>query len=497
MQTRASGGFRGLPSWVRSTIPVVLASAAGFLGPKSAFPQDLVVSTVVTEFISLSSLNGIAVDSSGAVYYSDALNHVVRRISPSGIPSAYAGTYGIPGSSDGPVASALFAAPFGLVFDASGNLYVADRNNDTVRMITPSGSVTTFAGIAGRAGNADGPRSRATFNKPTSLAFGPSGDLYVTDYGNLVIRRISPAGVVSTYAHTFYGGAPLGIAADSQGNLYVSENTVMLQSPGNPPFGPQAIDRISPSGKASLLAGQPAGVGYLDGPGASARFYDPKQVALDPSGNLYVADAGNGVIREITPAGVVSTVAGTANDPRVVWGPIDGRGAFAKFMEPRAIAFASSGIAYLSAAGAICRCIPASFTDGPVRFCNLSSRGTVDASNSLVSGFVVEGSVSQTVLLRAVGPTLAQSFGVANVLSQPQLNLFDSTGRRLASSADGLNRDDTQHAAQLAGAFPLAIPTVSGDVAFVITLAPGAYTAAVTAPNGGSGTVLLEAYEIP
>ena len=149
---------------------------------------------------------------------------------------------------------------------------------------------------------------------------------------------------------------------------------------------------------------------------------------------------------------------------------------------------------FISDGRTVRRGIPAINTQSPVRLINLSARSMVAPSSPLIGGFVIEGSCSQTVLARGVGPTLAQ-FGVSNPLQAPQLDIYAQGGVLVASSANGINTTNSASAAALVGAFPL--PEISADAPLVITLKPGAYTAVVSSPNGASGTALVEVYEIP
>jgi streptogramin lyase len=393
------------------------------------------------------------------------------------------------GSSDGAGLSASFNGPYGIATDSAGNVYVSEQTNQTIRKITPAGVVTTIAGVAGSPGDTDGPAAQARFNVPVALAVDSAGNLYIADSGNRAIRKLSSAGVVSTLARMPNGGYPAGIALDGAGNLYVSE--------GPEPAGlggavPNTIDVVPAGGAISTFAGQPA-AGTADGMGIAARFNQPRGLAVDASGNLYVADGGNSTIREITPAGVVTTVAGMPGAPSGL--PADGAGSQARLIAPAAVAASANGNLYFTDATGVRRGILAANTQGPVRFVNVSARGTVADSSPLVAGFIVAGSACQTVLVRAVGPTLAQ-FGVANFLANPVLQVNGRSGQLIASSASGQNLDDLNNAARLVGAFPLAV-TSNGDVGVVLTLPPGTYTASAAAPAGASGTVLLEVYEVP
>jgi sugar lactone lactonase YvrE len=256
-----------------------------------------------------------------------------------------AGQSGVrPGSQDGPGATALFSGPQGIAVDAVGNLYVADTGNQTIRKISPSGDVSTLAGTAGVGGHADGLGPAATFSAPAGIAVDSAGNVYVADAGNSLIRKISPAGAVTTMA----GGAaryadgtgpaagfdaPDGVAVDAAGNLYVADTL------------DNAIRKITPDGAVTTLAGNPnlfvpSGE---DGTGPVARFNDPFGVAVDGTGNLYVADTANETIRRISPAGAVTTVAGAAGNA----GTLDAAGGAARFNAPTGVAVDRQGNLYV------------------------------------------------------------------------------------------------------------------------------------------------------
>src|SRR5439155_25107461 len=142
--------------------------------------------------------NGVAVDSAGNIYVADLLNHTIRKVTQGGEASTLAGLAGSPGSANGRGSAARFNQPRGMAVDSAGNMYLADSANHTVRKITPTGVVTTLAGLAGSAGSANGTGSGARFNYPNGVAVDDAGNVYVADQFNSTIRKITPSGVVTT-----------------------------------------------------------------------------------------------------------------------------------------------------------------------------------------------------------------------------------------------------------------------------------------------------------
>jgi len=289
---------------------------------------------------------GTAVDASGNVYVADNHNCTIRKITAAGVVSTLAGSPGIPGSADGAGSAARFSQPFGLAVDGSGNVFVADTYNCTIRKITAAGVVTTLAGSPGVWGFANGTGSAANFNAPTGVAVDGGGNVYVTDAINCLIRKVTAAGVVTTLAGTsgVAGSAdgtgsaarfnfPSGVAATAAGIVYVADS------------GNGTIRKVTAAGVVSTLAGSAGNYGSADGTGSAASFGDPVGVAVDAGGNVYVADTGNNSIRKITPAAAVTTLAGDWN----FWSiNIDGTGSEAQFYNPRGVAVDGGGNVYVA-----------------------------------------------------------------------------------------------------------------------------------------------------
>jgi sugar lactone lactonase YvrE len=263
--------------------------------------------------------NNVAVDHAGNLYVADTANNVIRKIVTDGTVSTFAGVAGSHGSADGAGSNAQFWAPFGIAVDAPGNVYVADTANNTIRKISPNGVVTTLAGSAGHPGKADGLGSQARFRNPWDVAVDSADNVIVADMSNNTIRKITPDGAVTTFAGQaeMAGSAdgfatnarfndPFAVAVDSAGNIYVSDS------------GNNIIRKITPQGVVTTLAGLAGHAGNLDGHVEVARFWNPQGLAVDATGNVYVADTGNNTVRKISPTGAVRTlpeIAGTDASP--------------------------------------------------------------------------------------------------------------------------------------------------------------------------------------
>ncbi|MGZ5568571.1 MAG: immunoglobulin domain-containing protein, partial [Limisphaerales bacterium] len=286
---------------------------------------------------------GIVVDAVGTLYVTDTGNHTIRKITAGGVVTNLAGAPTISGTTDGSGSNARFNQPEGIAIDAAGTtLYVADTGNHTIRSVTTAGSVTTYAGTAGTPGSANLTGTSATFNTPQGVAVDSSGNVYVADTGNQLIRLISAGAVVSTFAGvsgsngsndgatgsaTFWD--PLGIAVDSGNNVYVADS-----------FN-NTIRKIA-SSTVSTPVGSAGNVGSADGSASTARFWQPQGLAVDISGNVYVSDGGNGTIRKITGT-TVSTLAGS---PTI--GSADGNSTTARFFFPSGACIDSSGNVYVA-----------------------------------------------------------------------------------------------------------------------------------------------------
>ena len=284
----------------------------------------------------------LAVDSAGNVYVADTGNQTIREVTPVGtnwVVTTLAGLAGNAGTNDGTGNAARFNGPGGVAVDSATNLYVADTANHTIRKVTPVGSnwvVTTLAGLAGSAGTNDGTGIAARFFFPFGLTVATNGNLFVADYGNSTIRKVTAAGMnwsVTTLANGFNG--PYGVTVDSATNVYVAAT------------GYHAIGKLTPAGVVTAVFGSVGNPGSADGTSSDARFSYPCGVVVDGGGNVYVADTGNNTIRKVTQVGtngIVTTLAGLAGNI----GSTDGTGSAAQFNFPLRMAVDTNGNVYVS-----------------------------------------------------------------------------------------------------------------------------------------------------
>lgn len=219
------------------------------------------------------------------------------------------------GSNDGAGTNARFTQPMGVAADGAGNVYVADTLNSTIRKITPAGAVTTLAGTAGKNGSDDGTGSAAQFDNPYGVAVDNAGNVYVADSWNNTIRKITAAGIVTTLAGTAgSSGSSDGIGSAAKFDFPTG---VAADSLGNiyvVDGDNSTIRKITAAGVVTTLAGAAGSSGSNDGTGSAAQFsfVFSTGITVDSAGNVYVADTQNNTIRKITAGGVVTTLAGTA-----------------------------------------------------------------------------------------------------------------------------------------------------------------------------------------
>lgn len=286
---------------------------------------------------------GLAVDVIGNLYVADYSTNKVRRIAQDGTVTTFVGS-GTGASIDGTGSAASFGLPSGVAIDSAANIFVTDSGTNKLRKVTPAGTVTTIAG-SGSVGFADGTGMSASFNSPAGVASDGAGTTFVADTYNNAIRKVTPSGSVTTLAGSGVVGSfdgaggtasfslPNAVALDAVGSVYVADGAN------------SKVRKITTSAVVTTLAGSGT-FGSSDGAGASASFGLPSGIAVDVNGNVYVSDAVNNNIRKVTPAGQVTTLAGSGRAASN-----DGIGIAASFHGPGGITLDASGTLYVSDSG--------------------------------------------------------------------------------------------------------------------------------------------------
>ena len=301
----------------------------------------------------LNTPDAVAFDASGNMFIADAGNNEVRKVTPAGVISVFAGTGTAGYTGDGGAAtSAKLNTPASLAFDSLGDLFIADSGNKVIRKVTPAGIISTFAGNGTNGYSGDGGQATsAELNTPSGVAFDSSGDLFIADTGNKVIREVNTSGVISTFAgngtigYSGDGGlataaelnGPQSVAFDASGNLYIADS------------GNEVIRKVTRSGIITTFAGNgTTGYSGNGGPATSAEFNQPWAIAFDAVGDMLIADKGNSVIREVTTTGVITTVAGTGTTNYTGNGSAAGA---ATFNSPKGVVFNASGDLFIADTG--------------------------------------------------------------------------------------------------------------------------------------------------
>jgi len=298
---------------------------------------------------SLSSPYGVAVDSAGNIYIADRSNNRIRKVNTSGIISTVAGNGALGYSGDGGAATAAqLSSPHRVTVDSSGNIYIADTGNYRIRKVNTSGIISTVAGNGTQGYSGDGGAATAAqINNPYGVAVDSAGNIYIADNGNKRIRKVNTSGIISTVAGNGTGGYlgdggvataaqlnnPYGVTVDNNGNIYIADTSN------------RRIRKVNTSGIISTVAGNgTAGYSGDGGAATAAQLNNPYGVTVDNSGNIYIADTSNRRIRKVNTSGIISTVAG--NGTAGYSG--DGGAATAASLTPYGVALDSTGNIYIA-----------------------------------------------------------------------------------------------------------------------------------------------------
>jgi hypothetical protein len=310
-----AGTLGASPTW--ATAPALgdlaIIAGTGTSGPPTAGPAlNSKLNTPVR----------VAVDGSGNVYIADTYNNRIDKVTPTGVLSIIAGTGSGGQPTPGPATSSKLNSPFGLAVDGSGNVYIADSGNNRIDKVTPAGVLSIIAGTGNGGQPTPGPATSSDLSFPSGVAVDGSGNVYIADTYNSQIDKVTPAGVLSIIAGTGNWasptpgpatssdlGGPYGVAVDGSGNVYIADS------------GNNRIDKVTPAGVLSIIAGTGNGGQPTPGPATSSDLGNPYGVTVDALGNVYIADSGNNKIDKVTPDGDLSVVAGTGNSGAPTAGP--------------------------------------------------------------------------------------------------------------------------------------------------------------------------------
>jgi len=514
---------------------------------------------------------GVAVDGNGNVYVADSYNQCIRKITSAGVVTTFlnmsasalavdsAGNlYIASGSTITKATSAgvltTITAPLsagnsngiggpeatGIAVGSDGLIYAADGPDDLIFTVSQlSGAANVLAGMSQQFGHQDGTGSAAHFTSPSAVAVDASGNVFVADTGNDTIRKIAPGAVVTTLAGT--AGISGHVDGTGSGALFEGLNGITIDASGNlyVTSADNTIRECTSDGVVTTLAGTTNVSGSADGTGAAALFYNPIGIAVDASGDMFVADSFNDTIREryaapysqpsiATQPSAASVALGASETFTVAASGVPapnfqwlfdgttvpgGTNATLTVTNVQATNLGSYSVIVSSDAGSVTSNaavlsspgvtpIPPAAPPATAFLSNISTRAEVGTGAAIeIAGFVVTGPPGSTeqVLIRAVGEGL-DSFQIVNWLSLPVLTLFDSSGAQIATNTGwSTNSNAAQIAAAAAsiGTFALSPPIVGyGDSALLLNLPAGSYTAQVSGAAGGTGIALAEVYEV-
>jgi gliding motility-associated-like protein len=380
----------------------------------------------------LNNPNGVAADANGNIYIADFHNNRIRKVTPAGSISTIAGTVVQGYNGDGiPATTAELNAPWGITTDHNGNIYFADLHNNRIRKIDPTGIITTVAGNGTYGYNGDGgPATTATLSHPNDVAIDASGNLYIADYDNNCIRKVNTAGTISTFAGTgsltagYSGdggpantaelGAPVGIATDNSGNVYIADE------------GNSRIRMVTPAGIISTVAGNGHyGFSGDGGPAIAAELSNPVGISADGLGNLYISDNFNNRIRKVTSSGAILTLAGNGTG---AYSGDGGPATDAALNAPWGVAIDGAGTVYISDylnnRIRIIACTPSSGAGAISGDSSLCPGATINLSDTSKGGEWMSGNTSVATINSTNGAVTGLARGTATITYRSSPNAF-------------------------------------------------------------------------
>ncbi len=331
---------------VGSVRPGTLSVVAGLIGGSRACADGLPAPGPATSAC-LGGPTAVAADRAGNVYVADGAGNVVVKITASGVLSIVAGTGQRGAPTPGPATQSRLDDPSGVAVDAAGDVYIADQGNGVVEKVTPSGVLSIVAGTGRQGAPMPGPATASDLGRPVAIALGPTGNLYIADQLNREVEEITPRGVLSVVAGTGRAGTPLpgpatrsplgwpaGVAVSPSGDLYIAD------------LEPSAvIEKVTPAGRLSIVAGILHHHGQVTpGPARRSKLGGPVAVAVNAAGELYIADLPCYCVEQVTPAGVISVIAGSVarTDPGADQARLN------TFVYPQGLALGPGGDLYIA-----------------------------------------------------------------------------------------------------------------------------------------------------
>ena len=420
----------------------------------------------------LSNPRGIAIDSLGNLYIADTGDSVIEKVTPTGVLSIIAGT-GISGTPvPGPAASSPLGHPAGMATDASGNLYIADTGYSAIEKITPDGVLSIVAGTGTRGAEVPGPATSSPLGVPTGVAVDGTGNLYIADYLNVVVAKVTPLGMLSVVAGNGAFGTPVagpatatplgnprGIALDGSGNLFIADS------------GYGVVEKVTPGGTLSVIAG--TGIRGTPTPGiaTNSKLNNPYALTTDAQGNLYIADSDNHVIEEVSTGGTLSIFAGTG-----IYGtPTPGTATGSRFASPNGLALDASGNLFIADYDSA---VVANITLSGVLIGNLPQSGSVGGSFSPSVASTGDGTTSVT----SATPGICSVAGsTVNFIAAGTCNLVS----HVASGPNYAGADGAMQSFTIARGTPSVLLSIIAGTGTKGTTTPGPATSATLGgPNG-------------